>query len=160
MTTFTITTAPRPAVGTDAPDFTLPSTSGQSVTLSSFRGTHHVLLAFFPFAFTRVCTTELCAFGDDWDAFAGKDVAVLPISTDAVPSLAEYKKQLGISVDLLSDAKRQVAAAYDVLFADAFCAHRAYFLIDKAGIVRWVHVEDQLGHRRENAEILAEIAKL
>jgi peroxiredoxin (alkyl hydroperoxide reductase subunit C) len=156
----TITIGTRPTVGTAAPDFTLTNTAGQEVTLSSFRGTSNVLIAFFPMAFTSVCTTELCSFGDDYDAFAGRDVVVLPISVDALPSLKEFKKQYAMKVELLSDFKRQAAAAYDVLFADTFFANRSYFLVDKQGIVRWAHVEDTPGHRRENAEILAEIAKL
>lgn len=155
-----ITIGTRPKAGDAAPDFTLKNTADQDVTLSSFKGTANVLVAFFPMAFTSVCTAELCAFGDDYSAFGGKDVVVLPVSTDAIPSLKAFKKQYDMKVDLLSDFKRQAAAAYDVLFADTFFANRAYFLVDKQGIVRWAHVEDTPGNKRENAEILAEIAKL
>lgn len=149
----------RPSVGDAAPDFTLRNTAEQDVTLSSFRGQGPVLLAFFPMAFTSVCTAEMCALRDDWSAFDGK-VTVLPISTDALPSLKAFKAQEGIPVELLSDFKRQAAAAYDVLFQDHFFANRAYFLIDRDGIVRWVHVEQHPGHKRESAELLAEVAKL
>jgi peroxiredoxin (alkyl hydroperoxide reductase subunit C) len=149
-----------PAVGDAAPDFTLPSTAGGTVTLSSFRGERNVLLAFFPAAFTSVCTTEMCAFRDDYDAFTGHDVVVFPVSVDNTPSLREYKAKYEMPVDLLSDLKREASSAYGVLHPERFVANRAYFLIDKAGIVRWAHVEEHGGHRRENAEILAEIAKL
>lgn len=149
-----------PAVGEPAPDITLPSTSGETVTLSSFRGERNVLLAFFPLAFTGVCTTEMCAFRDDYNDFLGKDVVVFPVSVDATPSLKEFKAKYEMPVDLLSDFKREAATAYGVLIPDKFFANRAYFLIDKAGIVRWAHVEEHPGKRRENAEILAEIAKL
>jgi len=149
-----------PAAGEPAPDFTLQSTSGRAVTLSSFAGRRHVLLAFFPMAFTSTCTTELCAFTDDFDQFAGHDVEVLPISVDAVPSLAEFKRRYDMKVDLLSDFKREASQAYGTLWQDAFFSNRAYFLIDKAGVVRWAHVEANPGQRRENHEILAEIAKL
>jgi peroxiredoxin len=148
-----------PAVGSPAPDFTLSSTAGTSVALSSFRGTRHVLLAFFPFAFTRVCTAEVCAFGDEYAAFAAKGVEVLPISTDAVPSLKAFKEQSKATVEMLSDFKREVSAAYGTL-NDGFFANRAYVLIDKDGIVRWTHVEQSLGDRRENSELLAEIDRL
>ncbi|HEU5040944.1 MAG TPA: redoxin domain-containing protein, partial [Gemmatimonadales bacterium] len=77
-----------PAVGSPAPDFTLPSTSGKDVTLSALRGTH-VLLAFFPLAFTRTCTTELCAFTDDYAQFQEAGVEVVPISVDSIPTLRE-----------------------------------------------------------------------
>ncbi len=149
-----------PAVGEQAPDFTLASTAGGTVTLSSFRGKQNVLLAFFPLAFTSTCTSEMCAFRDDYDVFTGKDVVVFPISVDATPSLKEFKTKYEMPVDLLSDFRREAAIAYGVLIPDKFFTRRAYFLIDKEGVIRWVHVEEHNGLRRENAEILAEIAKL
>ena len=148
-----------PAVGALAPDFTLASTSGEKVTLSALRG-RPVLVAFFPLAFTGVCTAEMCAFTDDWDAFAAQDVAVLPISVDSVPTLNEFKAKHALKVDLLSDFKREASRAYGVLLEELFFSTRAYFLLDRDGIVRWSHVEATPGQRRENAEILAEIAKL
>jgi mycoredoxin-dependent peroxiredoxin len=150
---------PIPAIGSVAPDFTLDSTGG-SVTLSAFRGKQHVLLAFFPLAFTGVCTAEMCAFGDDFDAFASRDVAVLPISIDAVPSLKEFKAKHAMRVELASDFKREVSRAYGTLIEERFFSTRAYFLIDKTGVLRWSFVEETPGTRRENSEILAEIAKL
>ncbi len=145
------------AVGSPAPDFTLASTSGETVTLSSFRGQRHVLLAFFPLAFTSVCTSELCAFGDDFDAFSAAGVEVLPISVDAVPSLKEFRSKYAMKVQLLSDFKREAATAFGVLRPEAFFSERAYFLIDRDGVVRWAHVEAHPGLKRENAEILETI---
>lgn len=144
-------------VGATAPDFTLASTSGARVTLSSYRGQRHVLLAFFPAAFTSVCTSELCAFGDDFDAFSSADVEVLPLSVDNVPALKEFKNKYGMKVELLSDFRREAAAAFGVLRPDTYTSERAYFLIDKDGVVRWSHVEEHPGLRRENAEILSAI---
>lgn len=149
-----------PAIGSMAPDFTLDTTSGSPVTLSSFRGKQHVLLAFFPLAFTSVCTTEMCAFTEDYGAFQSKDVTVIPISVDAVPSLKEFKTKFNMSVDLASDFKREVSRAYGTLLEHTFFSNRAYFLIDKAGVVRWMHIEASPGQRRENSEILAAIAAL
>lgn len=149
-----------PVAGDPAPDFTLQSTSGKRVTLSTFAGSSHVLLAFYPAAFTSTCTTELCSFSEDFDQFAGHGVEVLPISVDAVPSLAEFKRRYDMKVDLLSDFKREASTAYGTLWQDAFFSNRAYFLVDKGGVVRWAHVEANPGLRRENHEILAEIAKL
>ncbi|HYK82793.1 MAG TPA: redoxin domain-containing protein [Gemmatimonadales bacterium] len=71
-----------PASRALAPDFTLPATAGPDVTLSTFRGKPHVLLAFFPLAFTTTGTAETCAFSDDDAAFRAADTAVLPISGD------------------------------------------------------------------------------
>ena len=148
-----------PTVGQPAPDFTLASTSGDRVTLSSLRG-RNVLVAFFPLAFTSTCTAEMCAITDDYDAFAAHDVVVLPISVDSTASLNEYKSKYGLKTDLLSDFRRDVSRAYGVLYEERFYSNRAYFLLDRDGVVRWAHVEAMNGNRRENAEILAEIAKL
>lgn len=149
-----------PAVGVAAPDFTLDATDGSRVSLAAFRGKQNVLLAFFPLAFTSTCTAELCAFTDDFDVFAGQDVVVIPISVDAVPSLKAFKAQYGMKVELASDFKREASRAYGTLMEHTFFSNRAYFLIDKQGILRWRYVEETPGTRRENAEILAEIAKL
>jgi peroxiredoxin len=148
------------AVGTPAPDFTLPSTSGTPFQLGSQRGQSAVLLAFFPLAFTGVCTTELCAFSEDFDQFAGHGVTIVPISVDAIPSLAEFKRKFDMKTDLCSDMKRTVSRAYGVLLEEAYMSTRAYYLIDRDGIIRWVHVEASPGDRRENAELLAAIASL
>ena len=147
-------------VGRPAPDFTLPSTSGQDVRLSSYRGQANVLIAFFPLAFTSTCTAELCAFTEDFGRFANADTAVLPISVDAVPSLKEFKAKERISVELLSDFKRAAARAWGVLDEDKFFARRSYFLVDKTGTVRWAHVEENNGQRRQDDELLAQIRNL
>ncbi|MBV9880263.1 MAG: peroxiredoxin [Gemmatirosa sp.] len=148
-----------PGVGQSAPDFTLASTSGEKVTLSALRG-GSVLLAFFPLAFTSTCTAELCDISEQYDAFAGSGVTVLPISVDSTASLKEFKAKYGLKTELLSDFRRDASRAYGVLLEERFYANRAYFLIDRDGIVRWAHVEEHPGLKRENAEILAEIAKL
>ena len=151
---------PVPAVGSTAPDFSLPSTSGQEISLASFRGKQHVLIAFFPLAFTSTCTKEMCAFTDDFDQFAAANVAILPVSVDATASLKEYKQKYAMRTELLSDFRRVVAERYGVLLPDKFYANRAYFLVDKGGTVRWAHVEANASNRRVDREIFAEIAKL
>jgi len=148
-----------PAVGSTAPDFTISSTAGSDVTLSSLRG-RNVLLAFFPLAFTRVCTAELCSFTEDYAQFQGADTVVLPISVDSVPTLKEFKAKEKIGVDLLSDFKRNASRAYGTLLEDKFHSNRAYVLIDRNGVVRWTFAEATTGQMRENGELLAEIRKL
>jgi peroxiredoxin len=159
MTTAASSQPAIPAVGAPAPDFTLASTSGDKVTLSALRG-HNVLVAFFPLAFTSTCTAELCAMTDDYDQFASRDVTVLPISVDSTASLKAFKEKHALKNDLLSDFRRDVSRAYGVLNEERFYSNRAYFLIDREGVVRWAHVEEMNGNRRDDAEILAEIAKL
>ena len=106
-----------PAVGELAPDFTLPSTSGDKVTLSALRG-KPVLIAFFPLAFSSTCTAELCEMRDDHGQFAERSATVLPISVDHTYSLKEYKAKYNMHVDLLSDFKRDVSRLYGVLLEE------------------------------------------
>ena len=146
--------------GSTAPDFSLPSTSGGTVTLSAFRNERVVLLAFFPLAFTSTCTEEMCSFSEDFDRFTGLKVEVLPISVDATPSLKAYKKAYSLKVDLLSDFRRAASRAYGVLNEAKFYSNRSYFLIDKAGVVQWAHVEDHNGLHRTTAEIMEQIETL
>ena len=141
-----------PAVGQEAPDFTLTSTSSDKVTLSSLRGAP-VLLAFFPLAFTSTCTAEFCEMRDDHDQFLRRGITVLPISVDSTATLKEYRHKHGFQVHMLSDFRRDVARLYGVLLEDKYYANRAYFLIDAQGTIRWEHVEHNASDRRMDAEL-------
>src|SRR4051794_21090018 len=125
-----------PHVGQLAPDFTLPSTSSGKVTLSALRG-KPVLVAFFPLAFSSTCTAELCEIRDDHAEFTRRGVVVLPISVDSTYALKEYKAKHAMTVDLLSDFHREVSRLYGVLLEDRFYSNRAYFLVDREGMMRW-----------------------
>ncbi len=149
-----------PIVGQSAPDFTLPSTSGSDVSLRQFHGKAVVLLAFFPLAFTSVCTEEMRCMSEDYGKFEMAGARVLPISVDSIPTLREFKAKEHLAVDLLSDFRREVCRSYGVLLEDKFFSRRAYFLVDKAGLLRWSHVEAELGQRRDDDELLAQIAAL
>jgi len=129
------------------------------VALSSLRG-NRVLIAFFPLAFTGVCTAEMCAFSEQYDRFQEAGTVVLPISVDSIPTLKEFRRKEGMSVDLLSDFKREVCRGYGTLLDEAFLSRRAYFLVDRKGIVRWSHIEAELGHLRPIDELLSRIGEL
>src|SRR3954469_2855227 len=148
-----------PPPGAPAPDFTLPSTAGVDVTLSKLRG-RNVLLAFFPLAFTSVCTQEMCSFTEDYGRFQDANTVVLPISVDSIPTLKEFKAKEHITVELLSDFKREVSRRYGTLLEDKFHTNRSYILIDRNGIVRWTYAEDTPKTRRENSELLERIRAL
>jgi peroxiredoxin len=129
------------------------------VSLASLRG-KNVLLAFFPLAFTSTCTAEMCAISEDYGKFQSGNTVVLPISVDSVPTLKEFKAKEHLTVDLLSDFKREASRLYGILNEERFFSNRAYVLIDKSGIVRWNHQEANNSERRDNSELLAELAKL
>lgn len=149
-----------PKVGEKAPDFSMKSTSGDMVTLSQFKGQKNVLIAFFPLAFTGVCTAENCAFTEDYSKFESKDTVVLPVSVDSTPTLGEFRAKHKMTHQLLSDFKREAGRAYGVLDEEKFFTKRAYFLVDKEGVLRWKHVEAELKDSRTNDQLLAEIERL
>jgi mycoredoxin-dependent peroxiredoxin len=125
-------------VGSEAPDFELEDQHGKRVTLSGFRGRRHVVLVFYPFAFTRVCTGELVAIRDTL-ATARDDVQVLTVSVDSVFAHRVFAEQEKLEYPLLSDfwPHGAVAQAYGVFDEERGCARRGTFVIDKDGVVRW-----------------------
>lgn len=139
------------AVGTAAPDFTLKNQHGQEVTLSELRG-RPVVLVFFPFAFTGICTGELCEIRDNLAVFADQNVELLAISCDAMFSNRVFADQEGYDFSILSDfwPHGATAQAYDVFEAGVGAARRGSFLIDAEGVVRWT-VEHPLGEARDFA---------
>ena len=147
-----------PELGLPAPDFTAPSTSGDKVTLSSFRSASNVVIAFFPLAFTSTCTAELCDFSAEYDLFSEAGVTILPVSVDSVATLKEYRAKYQMRTHLLSDFRRHISRQYGVLDEARFYATRSYFLVDPAGILRWRHVETVSGEKRSNGEILSALS--
>jgi peroxiredoxin (alkyl hydroperoxide reductase subunit C) len=126
-------------VGAAAPDFQLRSHTGQTVTLSSFRGRKHVVVAFHPLAFTPVCAAQMQHYEQARPRLDTLDAHVLAISVDAGPSKKAWADSLGgISYDLLSDfhPHGKVAGDYGVMRADGI-SERAIFIIDKAGTIAW-----------------------
>ena len=128
--------------GTAAPDFTLPDANKTAVSLASFRGQQPVLLVFYPFAFTRTCTAELCQLRDDLSTFTDAGVQVLAISTDTAQSLKAWGTEQGYQFPLLSDfwPHGAVAQAYDVFFDKVGMALRGTFLVDVDGVIRFAEV--------------------
>ena len=125
--------------GDPAPDFTLRDQFGQDVTLSSFRGQKAVLLFFYPYAFSGVCTGEMAGIRDRLAEFLTFDTEVLAISCDPTYALRNFADQDGLNFPLLSDfwPHGAVARAYDVFDERTGSAERSSFVVDKQGIVRW-----------------------
>jgi mycoredoxin-dependent peroxiredoxin len=129
-------------VGTKAPELTLKNQHGEAVTLSEFKGRKKVVLLFYPFAFTGVCTGELCALRDELPKFSDEDVQLLAVSCDSPFSLRIFAEQEGLEYPLLSDfwPHGEAARAYGVFDEEKGCAVRGTFIIDKEGVVRWTVV--------------------
>jgi mycoredoxin-dependent peroxiredoxin len=131
-----------PEVGTEAPDFTLKDQNNQEVTLSSFRGKRNVLVVFYPFAFSGICTGELCAVRDDISAFQNDDVQVLAVSVDHPFTLKAWSQAQGYEFPLLADfwPHGKVAQDYGVFNDKAGFALRGTFLVGKDGTVAFAEV--------------------
>ncbi|PRH77479.1 peroxiredoxin [Streptomyces solincola] len=138
------TGTPAPAAGDPAPDLTLKDNHGRTVSLADFRGEKNVVLLFYPFAFTGVCTGELCALRDELPRFVNDDVQLLAVSTDSMHTLRVFAEQEGLEYPLLSDFWPHGAAAraYGVFDEEKGCAVRGTFIIDRTGTVRWSVVND------------------
>lgn len=126
-------------VGSIAPNFTLNDYNKQPVTLTDFQGETAVLLVFYPFAFSGICTGELCQLRDEFADYEGK-VQVLGVSVDTPWALKVWAEQEGYQFPLLSDfwPHGEVAKKYGVFFEQAGMATRGTFLIDTDGVVRYV----------------------
>jgi peroxiredoxin len=136
-------------IGNNAPDFTLPSSDRSKVSLSAYRGKNVVLL-FFPFAFTGVCTKELCEMRDNLSLYESLDAEILAISVDAPATLAAFKEAQQYNFNLLSDFNKQVSIQYDVLypvFAGGLkgVSKRAAFVIDGSGKIRYAEILENAG---------------
>lgn len=146
-------------VGSKAPEFTLKDYNNEKVSLSSLYAEKPVLLVFYPFAFSGICTGELCQLRDDFSSFEG--VQVVGVSVDTPFSLKVWAEQEGYQFPLLSDfwPHGEVAKAYGVFFEKAGMASRGTFLIDQEGVVRFAEV-NQPGEARDQETWKKAIASL
>ncbi|WP_031523541.1 peroxiredoxin [Streptomyces sp. NRRL F-5123] len=122
-----------------APDFALPDQHGRTVTLAEFRGEKNLVLVFYPFAFTSVCSGELQALQRELDALQREDTALLAVSCDSMHAQRIFSDQEGFTFPLLSDfwPHGNASRAYGVFDDDKGCALRGSFVIDREGVIRW-----------------------
>ncbi|MFF4652011.1 peroxiredoxin [Streptomyces sp. NPDC001380] len=148
-------------VGSKAPDFELKNQHGEPVRLSDYRGAKNVVLVFYPFAFTGVCTGELCAIKEELPRLQNDDVQILAVSVDSPFTLRVFGEREGLEYPLLSDfwPHGGVATAYGVFDDEKGCAVRGTFVIDKEGVVRW-SVVNGLPDARDEQEYLKVLASL
>ncbi len=125
------------SVGERAPAFTLPATGGGTVSLEDFAGVP-VVLVFYPGDDTPVCTKQLNSYNDDLDEFAALDAQILAISAQSVDSHEKFAGKHGFQFPLLADPDKAVAGLYGTLGPLGF-PRRSVFIVDREGIVRYVH---------------------
>jgi peroxiredoxin (alkyl hydroperoxide reductase subunit C) len=131
-------------IGDSAPDFTLPSVSGEKISLSQYRGKKNVVLSFVPAAWTPVCSDQWPGYNIVKDLFDMNNAVLLGITVDNIPTLYAWTRQMGdLWFPVLSDfwPHGQVAARYGVLRSEGV-SERALFYIDTKGIIRDIQVSD------------------
>src|SRR5918995_6122128 len=140
-------------IGSVAPDFTLPSQSGEIVNLKNFVGSKPVVLFFYPKDDTPGCTKEACAFRDDYEQFGKLDAEVIGISADSVESHRSFAAKHNLPFTLVSDEGGKVRKLYGVPNTLGLFPGRVTYVIDRKGVVRHVfssqvgtvqHVEEAL----------------
>ena len=152
-------------VGQQAPDFTLFNNDKEPTTLSNSKG-KTVVLAFFPGAFTGVCTTEMCSFGDRSDSFNSMNAQVYGISVDAIFSQKAFSDANNLNFPLLSDYQREVGKAYGVSLPNFSgmegytASERAVFVIDKQGVIKFKWVGENPGVEPDYDEVQRQVDAL
>jgi peroxiredoxin Q/BCP len=144
---------PEVKVGDKAPDFTLPSNTGENVTLSSFFGKKNIVLYFYPKDESRGCTKEACTFRDSYEVFEDLGAEVLGVSSQSVESHEAFANKYMLPFPLLSDKDSKVRELYGVPSTLGLIPGRVTYIIDKQGIARHVfssqfqaekHIEEAL----------------
>ncbi len=154
-----------PEVGEKAPDFTLPDQDLKPRSLSEFRG-KKVVLAFYPGAFTSVCTKEMCTLRDSMNRFNKLDAVVLGISVNDPFTQKAFAEANKLNFTLLSDYNREVIKKYGVYHEDFIglkgytAAKRAVFILDKEGVIRYKWVSDDPTKEPDYDEIVKELSKI
>jgi len=155
------------STGDEAPSFTAPLANGEvdSFTLSEHLDEAPIVLAFFPGAFTGVCTHEMNTFQDRLAEFSDAGAAVYGVSIDTPFSQNEFREQLGLEFDLISDTNREIIDEWDIsmdfseLGVDGV-AKRSVFVIDGDGVVQFAWVSDDPGVEPDYDEVLDAVASV
>ena len=137
------------AIGSAAPDFELVNQHGEKISLSSFKGKKNVVVLFYPFAFSGICTGELCALRDDLSSFQNENVELVAISCDPMYANKVFAEQESYKFQVLSDfwPHGAVAKSYGVFEESRGCATRGTFIVDKDGNLKW-QVVNTIGEAR------------
>jgi len=152
------------AAGAKAPDFTLPNQDREPVTLSEELKKGPVVLAFFPAAFSSVCTTEMCTFNDSSSELSKVGATVLGVSVDTFFALKAWSDAQSLDFSLLCDFNKTVIRQYGVVNPDMIglkdISKRATFVIDRGGIVRHAEVLEDARNEPDYAKVKQALASL
>jgi peroxiredoxin Q/BCP len=146
-----------PAVGSKAPDFTLQSQEGKTVSLKDFKG-QWVVLYFYPKDMTQGCTIEAHNFQRDQDQYTAKHAAIVGVSADTIDSHQQFCTKENLSFKLLADPDKTVISSYGSLAANGAVAARNTFLVDPNGVIRKVYT--QVKPNPHSEEVLAALSEL
>ncbi|HEY9785156.1 MAG TPA: peroxiredoxin [Candidatus Obscuribacterales bacterium] len=148
-------------VGSQAPDFSLPSASGVTVSLKDYIGKKAVVLYFYPKDETTVCTKEACTFRDNYAVFKDLGAEVIGVSSDSVESHKKFADKHRLPFLLLADADGKLRKTYGVPSTLGVIPGRVTYVIDKKGTVRYIFNSQMQGekHVTEALRILKEIDK-
>jgi peroxiredoxin len=150
-------------IGDKAPEFILKDQNMQDVSLSDFSG-QLVALAFFPLAFSPICTLEMSSFSADLEEFNAVNAQLLGVSVDSPFVLKAFADKQQINYPLLSDFNKEASRAYGVLDEDVMglkgVAKRSIFIIDGTGTIRYKWVADHPGMQPNYAEVMEEIERI
>jgi len=149
------------AIGSPAPQFSLTNQHGENISLADYKGKKNVVVLFYPFAFSGICTGELCGLRDDLAAFQNENVELIAISCDPMYAQKAFAEKEGYKFPVLADFWPHGAAAkaYGVFNEERGCAIRGTFIIDKEGILRW-QVVNGLGDARNIVDYKAALASI
>jgi peroxiredoxin len=159
-------------VGDKAPDFTLPGTTAGEIKLADYVGKKPVVVFFYIYAFGNAWTQEALAFQLDLPKFEAANAQVLGVSVDINDANKAWAEKMGVTYPLLSDARRQMTKAYGVLRDDPkmlenpqqipgyLRAQRAWFVIDKQGVIRYAKTTEPREWQPPNDEILKVLSEL
>jgi len=147
-------------VGDTAPEFTLPDTEGNQVTLSSLRSNGPVTIVFIPFAFSGICEGELCELRDNLEMFNNASTTVVAITCDRTQTNTAWKEQQGFNFAVLSDGwpLGEVASAYGSFNEAVGCADRRTVVVDAEGIVTALFESGGLGEARQLSSYVEALA--
>ena len=150
------------ATGTPAPDFTLPNGPGTEVTLADLLSKGPVVIFFYPHAYSSVCTEEFCGVRDDWSAWSELNASVVGISVNTPFVVAQWKQDLGLPFELLSDFNKDISAAYDAMYDEFFglkgVSKRSAYIIGTDGTITYAWQSEDAGLQPDMDAIKAALA--